>query len=215
MDRSGGSDQWHLWTLSSITSPSKSWKRKKKEKDVKSKFARRGANILYALGWTWAKEREKQEEREIEVVKRERERESQGVRVWIPFPFNCINRDLGDVIDNMPSWVLADGQNKFIEPSVWIRLSATPLNTKWMVTDLSCEMYIYSARHLFRDKWNVHAQTEGNRWWNSDGQTLHVPSSSPSVSVRKGMCRCCNWICKSQISCLVLKSWQHDKGWRV
>lgn len=48
----------------------------------------------------------------------EGERESQGVRVWIPFPFNCINRDLGDVIDNMPSWVLADGQNKFIEPSV-------------------------------------------------------------------------------------------------
>lgn len=49
------------------------------------------------------------------------ERESQRVCVCVcidSFPFNCINRDLGDIIDNMSSWVLADGQNKFIEPSV-------------------------------------------------------------------------------------------------
>lgn len=206
MDRSGGSDQWHLWTLSSITSPSKNWKRKKKEKDVKSKFARRGANILYALGWAWAKEREEQEKREVK-----REREPRGASID-SFPFNCINRDLGDIIDNMSSWVLADGQNKFIEPSAWIRPAVLPLDTKWMVTDLSCEMYsIYSEMCMLKLKVIVdEIQTDRH-------STCQVPLSVCARSYWRweGMCRCCNWICKSQISCWVLKSWQHDKGWRV
>ncbi len=41
----------------------------------------------------------------------ERERERAKGSEYGFFPFNCINRDLGDFIDNMPSWVLADGQN--------------------------------------------------------------------------------------------------------
>lgn len=83
---------------------------RRKEIDVKSKFAGRWANILCAPGWTWA-------QGHLDTVKRNTE-EGKCVCVCYGFiRFNYINTDLGDIIDSFLSLIWAVEQNKFIESS--------------------------------------------------------------------------------------------------